>query len=449
MRKDGVLPRGDWWHVVEAKKASDPTKVYIYDEIGFWGTSAKDFVKELDSLDVNDFELHINSPGGEIFDGFTIYNAIKSHKAYVTAYVDGLAASAASFIAQAADKIVMAKASEMMIHDGIGFAYGNEADMLETARILGNLSNEIADIYAARAGKGTTYWRNLMKETLWMNGSEAVEFGLADEVMSSDNGDTEEAAKEKKQWDMSLVTNVISRDQAEDPSRVAARVVMLSNQKEKNMGDEPSKTDQPETPDTGGTPTGDPQVPGTEVQPDQPSPATADPEPVTADQPETPAPQPTASAAQAGVIINGKLETDWKVIQAHLDVVNQAQKDATEVTRKNFVTKLSDDRKIPATMVDSLTAHALSLNDEQWASFRASYESLPASALFEDHATTQDGRNNSSAGERGQMTPEAKQDRIKILRGVVDQLERSMSPEDVQKSKSYIELQQLESETKE
>jgi ATP-dependent protease ClpP protease subunit len=472
MRKDGVLPRGDWWNIVEAKKSSEPTKVYIYDEIGFWGTSAKDFVKELDALDVNKFELHLNSPGGEIFDGFTIYNSIKQHKATVTVFVDGLAASAASFIAMAGDEIIMAKAAEMMIHDGIGFAFGNEADMLETARILGGLSDTIAGIYADRAGKDQQYWRDLMKETLWMNGQEAVDFGLADKLLDSDTEDTEEADKAKNKWDLTLITNsAVTREQAEDPTRVAARVVMLSNQKEKPMADKatpkgpaplptPGNSSTDPAPDTGGTPTGDPQEPGVEVVPDQPAP-TPDPDVPTPATPPTPAPSgpppsteggtdPQASAAQQGVMINGKLVTDFATIQAHYTALETAQNEQRAVTRKNFVEGLAHANKIPAPMIDSLTAlvngdgaQVPPMSDAQYAAFVASYESAPASPLFGSHATTQQVDPEAQPGSKAQMSADAKRDRIAVLRGIVGQHERIMSREDVQKTPSYNELQKL------
>lgn len=211
------------------------------------------------------------------------------------------------------------------------------------------------------------------------------------------------------------------------------------------MGDKPN-TPAPLAPPVASDSTPTPEPDPTPTPEPEPTPEpTPTPEPAQA-----PVPEPTASATGPGVMINGKLVTDWPTIQNYFTAIETAQRDAAEVTRKNFVTQLSDDKKIPATMVDSLTVHALSLSDEQWASFRASYESLPVSTLFEDHATTQDGRNlNPSSAENGSMTAEQKKDRINVLRGVVDQLQRTMSPEDVAKSKSFIELSELESETKE
>jgi len=275
-----------------------------------------------------------------------------------------------------------------------------------------------------------------MKETLWMNASEAVDFGLADKVKEDDE-ETEEAEKEKNKWDLLLVCNSADREHAEEPTRVAARVVMLNNQKEKNMTAstaEPDPTTEPE-------PTTDTD-PVTEPEP------TIEPEPAVQPAAIVP-PLPVAPVAQAqGVMINGQLETDLTKIAAYVATLETAQNDAAEVTRKNFVEKLSDDNKIPATMVDSLTAHALSLNDEQFASFRTSYESLPESTLFQNHATTQDDKHVTPVGNT-KMTAAEKKDRISILAGIVDQHRRTMTPEDVEKTNSYKELQELQSEDKE
>jgi ATP-dependent Clp endopeptidase proteolytic subunit ClpP len=161
---------------------SDRPEVYIYDEIGAWGITALDFVNELQSLKAEAFDLHISSPGGEVFDGLAIYNAILSHKADVTVYVDGLAASAASFIAMAGNKVVIAKNAEMMIHDAMGLVIGNASDMAEMITTLDRLSDNIASIYADKAGGTADQWRSLMKEERWYNAQEAVESGLADEV---------------------------------------------------------------------------------------------------------------------------------------------------------------------------------------------------------------------------------------------------------------------------
>jgi ATP-dependent protease ClpP protease subunit len=430
MRKDGIIPLGDWFRI--QNKDDGPAQVYIYDEIGFWGTEASDFVQQLVAIDAAQIDLHLNSPGGEIFDGLAIYNALKQHKAEVTVYVDGLAASAASFIAQAGDKVVMSRFSQMMIHDGIAFAYGNEQDMLDTADLLSKLSNNIADIYhVAAANRGAEensleYFRGLMRAETWMNGTEAMDFGLADEVTETDKED--EAASATNKWDLTFY-NFAGRDKAESPSRVAARA-MLNKEKEKEMAQGKGTTpkneggDQPaETPDTGGTPTGDPTEPGVTVVPDQETQTPT--EPVTADQPETPAPQPTAEnkAGQQGVMIDGKMVTDWSIINQHLASLTTAQMEQQTTHRKSWVEELAAQNKIAATQIDSLVAlvngdgdKVPAMSDEQFAAFQASYESSAPSALFDQHAApTGDGQGAQVQPNGVSMTADQKKDRIAVL----------------------------------
>ena len=177
------------WYRIEAKAAEDdvrPTsaEVYIYDEIGesWWGgISPKALVDEIAELDVDTLTVHINSPGGAAWDGVTIMNALRQHKARVEVVVDGLAASAASAIAMAGDHITMNRGAQMMIHDASGIAWGNAALMEETAGILHKLSDSYADIYAARAGGDRAKWREAMQAESWYTAEEAVDAGLADE----------------------------------------------------------------------------------------------------------------------------------------------------------------------------------------------------------------------------------------------------------------------------
>jgi len=157
-------------------------EIFIYDEIGYWGITAADFARALQSLDTDAFTVRLNSPGGEVFDGIAIYNAIKQHRAHVTVQVDGLAASAASFIAQAGDEVVMTKNATMMIHDGMGMVMGNASDMRKQADVLDKASDNIASIYAERTGMKTEEWRAFMLAETWYNADEAVAAGLADRI---------------------------------------------------------------------------------------------------------------------------------------------------------------------------------------------------------------------------------------------------------------------------
>lgn len=183
-RRVSLLSDRSWYRI---QNLTEVTEVYLYDMIGEWGVTAQDFVGEFKAL-TGPVDLHINCEGGEVFDGIAIFEAIASHPAPVTAYVDSIAASAASFIVQAAGRRVMARNARMVIHDAQGLCAGNPADMLEMFTLLDDLSNNIADIYAERAGGTVASWRARMGTDTWYSAQTAVDAGLADEVASRDQG---------------------------------------------------------------------------------------------------------------------------------------------------------------------------------------------------------------------------------------------------------------------
>lgn len=173
------------WYKVENKADTTPT-VYLYDEIGGYGVTAPDFINELNAIDADVISVHINSVGGEVYEGFAIYQALKDHRATVEITVDALAASIASVIAMAGDKVTMARNAEMMIHDGMVMTMGNAAELRKTVDMLDRVSNNIASVYAERTGVGTSEtWRDSMLAETWYSADEAVAAGLADEVAAT------------------------------------------------------------------------------------------------------------------------------------------------------------------------------------------------------------------------------------------------------------------------
>lgn len=157
-------------------------KVRLYDQIGMFGVTAKDFVSDLDLITAPVIRLHVNCPGGIVDEAVAIYNALMSHPARVEVFVDALAASAASFIAMAGDRRVMQPHSRMMIHEAMGLGVGFAADFEEVAARLRSLTSTIADIYAEHTDKPRDYWLPLMAGETWFTDREAVEEGLAHEV---------------------------------------------------------------------------------------------------------------------------------------------------------------------------------------------------------------------------------------------------------------------------
>ncbi len=124
--------RADWYKIHNFTTTETGTVVsetYIYDEIGYFGTTASDFVRELKSIKADQIDLHISSPGGEVYDGLAIYETIKQHPAKVTVKIDSLAASAASVIAMAGDVVEIGRNAEMMVHDGMVLVLGNADDL--------------------------------------------------------------------------------------------------------------------------------------------------------------------------------------------------------------------------------------------------------------------------------------------------------------------------------
>ncbi|ONI73086.1 hypothetical protein ALI144C_44865 [Actinosynnema sp. ALI-1.44] len=174
------------WYRMEAADGAAAT-IYLYDEISLWGITADDFVREVAGLDVDTIHLHLNSPGGLVWDGIAIHNSLRNHKATVNVSVDGLAASIASVIAMAGDTVTMGRGTRMMIHNPHGLAIGDARDMREYADLLDAAADDISGFYAERAGGDRADWRALMDAETWYSAEQAVEAGLADSY-TSDSG---------------------------------------------------------------------------------------------------------------------------------------------------------------------------------------------------------------------------------------------------------------------
>jgi len=173
------------WYSIKAK-AKD-AEIWIYEEIGedFWtgdGITAKKFQKELSEIKASQIDLHINSPGGLVFDGITIYNLLKQHPANVTTFIDGLAASIASVIALSGNKVIMAENALFMIHKASGAVYGNSDDMRDFAEKLDKVNGSIATTYISKTGKNEAEINDLMAAETWMTAEEALDAGFVDEI---------------------------------------------------------------------------------------------------------------------------------------------------------------------------------------------------------------------------------------------------------------------------
>lgn len=186
--------------------ADAPAELMIYGRIGGggWfdeGITAVDVAALLREAGNGPINVRVNSPGGDVFDGVAIHSLLARHPGTITVYVDGLAASAASFIMLAGDRIVSARNAFIMIHDAMTGTYGNKDTHTRAIDLLDKVSGNIADMYAERAGEDADYWRALMLENgedgRWYTGQEALDAGLVDELTEvADDGPEEDVV-----WD--------------------------------------------------------------------------------------------------------------------------------------------------------------------------------------------------------------------------------------------------------
>lgn len=170
---------------LNADQSADAAELFIYGEIGGWwdGPTTEDIVKEITALDASQIVVRINSPGGSVFDGVAIYNALAQHSAEIVVKIEGVAASIASVIAMAGDKIMIGEAANIMIHKPWSFVVGDAAAMRKEAEVLDTLEGGLIDIYAARTGIDTKHLSDWIGQETWFRGAQAVEEGFADEVI--------------------------------------------------------------------------------------------------------------------------------------------------------------------------------------------------------------------------------------------------------------------------
>tara|TARA_R100000963_G_C4632839_1_gene97523 strand:+ start:69 stop:1145 length:1077 start_codon:yes stop_codon:yes gene_type:complete len=188
------------WFEFENDASSKSADIWIYSEVGGYDVNAQSFIKELQDVKDKDLNVHINSLGGDVFDGLAIYNALRNHKKNVTIKVEGIAASIASVIAMAGDNIEMAENSLFMIHNPFVMAGGDANELRKTASVLDKIRDEIAKIYLTKSSQDIDTLVGLMEAETWFNALEANELGFA-------NGITE-PIKVVNNYDISKFNNI-------------------------------------------------------------------------------------------------------------------------------------------------------------------------------------------------------------------------------------------------
>jgi ATP-dependent Clp protease protease subunit len=198
-------------------------EILIYSDIGpeeWGGVSAKAIKAQLDTMsDAAEITVRINSPGGDVFDGFAIYNLLAQHPAKINVKVDGWAASAASVIAMAGDTVEMAANALMMIHNPWTMAIGDSANMRKTADLLDQIKGSILTTYKSKTDMDETDIAGLMDAETWFDAQGAIEAGFASAIV----GKSERVKNTVKSW----IRNAPQPEAPEPPAapefRIAAR----------------------------------------------------------------------------------------------------------------------------------------------------------------------------------------------------------------------------------
>ena len=174
------------WYTIKAAATPDAVDIAIFDEIGYWGVTAKSFITDLKAKakdGVKRANLSINSPGGSVFEGWAIFNALKASGLEIHVTVMGIAASMASVIAMAGKTITMPANSMMMVHNAISGVYGDAEDLRAVVEVLDKIDNSIVATYVARTGKPEDEVRALMSADTFMTAAEALDLGFATAVI--------------------------------------------------------------------------------------------------------------------------------------------------------------------------------------------------------------------------------------------------------------------------
>lgn len=166
----------------KAKSDTAPAVLAIHDDIGFWGTQAKDFMSALAAVKSTDIEVEINSPGGDVFAAVTMYNGLMQSGKNITTKVMGVAASAATIVLLAGSKRSMPKNTFAMVHAPSTMAYGTATVMREKADFLDKIGGGMASLYEARMGATPEAVADMLSKDTWMTADEALAAGLVTEV---------------------------------------------------------------------------------------------------------------------------------------------------------------------------------------------------------------------------------------------------------------------------
>ncbi|KZK96331.1 ATP-dependent Clp protease proteolytic subunit [Pseudovibrio sp. Ad5] len=197
-------------------------EVLVYDQIGSWGISSESFAQRIKSLDADIIHMRLDSPGGDVFQARAMKTTLEQIDARVIVHIDGVAASAASYLMLGGDEIVIAKGAMVMIHNAWSFTIGDAKEHEKSAHVLEKIDSSIRYDYAKKTSKSEDEFRTMMDEETWFDADEALEIGLVDRVFEKDGG-------ANNRYDLSIYENTPAAllDQEGDEDWAANRVAQL------------------------------------------------------------------------------------------------------------------------------------------------------------------------------------------------------------------------------
>lgn len=208
---------------IKADASGDVGQVYVYDVIdSYWGASAKDLVEALASMAGKPVALHINSPGGDVFEARAMVAALRAHDGPVTSYIDGLAASAATYLALAGDQVHITDGGMFMVHNSWTLAWGNKSELRSTADLLEKIDGTIAADYMRKTSAKSDQVAQWMNDETWFTAQEAKDAGFIDVI----DGAADAPDAKANRWNLSAYANAPKLEEPPpqpDPADLAAQ----------------------------------------------------------------------------------------------------------------------------------------------------------------------------------------------------------------------------------
>lgn len=176
----------------EFTNSAEVATLKIYDYVGkYEEVNTENIQNQLDECNGKPLEIYINSYGGEVFEGFAIYNMLRRYTGYKKVYIDGIAASIASVIAMAGNEVIMNKASMLMIHNASGCAFGTFKEMEQVAEALKKINEVIRDVYKEKTNLDDETLTTLMDNESYLTAQECVDYGFANNIIDDKEDDDE------------------------------------------------------------------------------------------------------------------------------------------------------------------------------------------------------------------------------------------------------------------